>query len=235
MQGYFSQRFVGRLPASRRNSYEHLESQRGIVLLVVLIILVVMTIGALTMIRATDSATLVAANLGYRQTGISSSDLAIDAAVAWLGTQSSGDLEANSTGNGYLAFYDQEGPDIKNGQTWAEYWGDTGKLPTGYKCWIAWSGSPSVASCKSSGSGQTADAAGNRSAYLIQRLCRTTGDPSLTSTGCLRSVSSSGSSGNTKGAGAITINSSYEVYYRITARVDGPRDSVTYTQAVVAM
>jgi len=127
--------------------------QGGVILLIVLVFLAVMLIGALTMIRSTDSATLVAANLGYKQNGISSGDMAIEAAIAWLAAQSSSTLQDDSNANGYLASYSQNGPDIKNGQTWAEYWDDTSVLPSGYKCWISWSGSPAVATCHTSSSG----------------------------------------------------------------------------------
>lgn len=65
--------------------------QRGVVLLTVLVILVVMLLGAVTMIRSTDSATLVAGNLGFKQSGLASSDMATEAAIAWLGQQSTED------------------------------------------------------------------------------------------------------------------------------------------------
>lgn len=203
------------------------------ILLTVLIILIVMLLGAVTMIRSTDSATLVAGNLGFKQSGLASSDMATEAAIAWLATQSSSTLQGDSLSNGYLASYDPEGPDIKNGQTWAEYWDDSSKLPAGYKCWISWSGSPPVATCHTGSSGQTADAAGNKSAYLIQRLCTAVGTSTDTATGCALSQSSDSSS-SSKGSGSISINSASEVYYRITTRIDGPRNTVTYTQTIVA-
>lgn len=209
--------------------------QNGMVLLIVLVFLAVMTIGALAMMRATDSATLVAANLGYKQNGIASGDLAIEAAIAWLSKQSSGGLEADSTSDGYLASYDRNGPNIKAGQTWDAYWNDTASLPTGYKCWISWSGTPPAATCHSTPSAQTADAAGNKSAYLVQRLCLSAGAATDTASGCFQAVSASSSSNSSKGAGKLTLTASSQVYYRITVRVDGPRATVTYTQAVVAL
>lgn len=208
--------------------------QHGVVLLTVLVILVVMLLGAVTMIRSTDSATLVAGNLGFKQSGLASSDMAAEAAIAWLGQQSTTSLQSDITASGYLASYDPEGPDIKSGQTWAEYWEDTSKLPTGYKCWISWSGSPPVASCQNSSHGQTADAAGNRSAYLIQRLCTAAGAQTSSATGCAQVDSDSTASTSSKGAGKVNISGSSEVYYRITTRIDGPRNTVTYTQTVVA-
>ena len=208
--------------------------QQGVVLLTVLVILVVMMLGAITMIRSTDSATLVAGNLGFKQSGLASSDMATETAIAWLSSQTSSSLQSDNNGNGYLASFDPEGPNIKSGQSWADYWNDTSKLPTGFKCWIAWSGSPPVATCQNSANGQTADAAGNRSAYLIQRLCTSAGASTDTTTGCAQVDSDSSSSSNSKGAGKVAISGSSEVYYRITTRIDGPRNTVTYTQTIVA-
>ena len=41
--------------------------------------------------------------------------------------------------------------------------------------------------------------------------------------------------GNAEEAGEIQLNAPSEVYYRITARVDGPRNTVSYIQVVVAI
>lgn len=199
-------------------------------MLTVLVILVVMLLGAVTMIRSTDSATLVAGNLGFKQSGLASSDMATEAAIAWLGQQSAGTLSGDLPASGYQASF---ALDLGKEQTWANFWDDT--VPMGNKCWISWSGSPPIATCHTSpGNGQTADAAGNKSAYLIQRLCAATGAQTETATQCATVDSNSTTSSSSKGAGKITVDSGSEVYYRITTRIDGPHNTVTYTQAIVA-
>ncbi len=79
-----------------------------------------------------------------------------------------------------------------------------------------------------------ADSTDNRVSYVIHRLCRVTGDPKSASTDCSSSPTVT-ASGNSKGAGVINPISSTQVYYRITVRIDGPRNTVSYVQAIVAM
>lgn len=211
--------------------------QDGVVLITVLIVLVAMLIGALSMMRASDTSTLIAGNLAFKQNGTSSADMAIESAIAWLSSSAPATLQANQINSGYLANYDPTGPNIMAGQNWDGYWNDLARLPSGFKCWISWSGSPRVATCNSSDSETDAarrDDAGNRSAYLIQRMCATAGDPTSAATGCEISVSTDPTGTSSKGAGKQTINSSSQVFYRITARVMGPRNTVTYAQAIVA-
>ena len=213
------------------------KKQSGVVLLTVLIVLVAMLLGALTMMRASDTSTLIAGNVAFKQNGASSADMAIESAINWLGNQSSAILQSNQLASGYLASYDPEGPNIKAGQSWDAYWNDTAKLPSGYKCWISWSGSPPVATCNSSDSTASSryDEAGNRSAYIIHRMCAATGSATDSATGCQLAVSSSSAATSSKGVGKVTISNASQVYYRITARVVGPRNTVTYTQVMVAL
>lgn len=211
--------------------------QKGVVLITVLIVLVAMLIGALSMMRASDTSTLIAGNLAFKQNGTSSADMTIESAIGWLSSSPPATLQANQLNAGYLASYDPTGPNIMAGQNWDGYWNDLTKLPTGFKCWISWSGSPKVAACNSSDSDTNPsrlDDSGNRSAYLIQRMCATAGDPTNAATGCEISVSSDPTGTSSKGAGKQTITTSSQVFYRITARVMGPRNTVTYAQAIVA-
>jgi hypothetical protein len=80
----------------------------------------------------------------------------------------------------------------------------------------------------------SADAAGNTISYAIQRLCNTFGDPT-SGIDCSSAPATVGSSGSSKGGGVVQLLFNGQVYYRITARVSGPRSSVSYVQAIVAM
>ena len=66
-------------------------SQRGIVLIVALIVLVAMTLTGVALMRSTTSGNRVAGNLAFRQSATLSADTGIEAAITWL--------EANSAGN----------------------------------------------------------------------------------------------------------------------------------------
>jgi len=71
--------------------------------------------------------------------------------------------------------------------------------------------------------------------YVIHRLCKQTGDP--TSITCVKQTVGAGSTASgTKGAasfGTFAIQVPTNALYRITVRVVGPRNSVSYVQAVV--
>ena len=79
-----------------------------------------------------------------------------------------------------------------------------------------------------------ADQAGNTVSVVIQRLCQSTGSPS-SGAGCAVSPTVTGTESSSKGSGVIPLQVANQVYYRITARVAGPRNTVSYVQAVVAM
>jgi hypothetical protein len=78
------------------------------------------------------------------------------------------------------------------------------------------------------------DVSGNRVSYAIQRLCNTTGAPTAAGVDCSVSPANN-ATGSGKGSGMIALQYNSQVYYRITVRVDGPRNTVSYAQAIVAM
>jgi hypothetical protein len=59
------------------------------------------------------------------------------------------------------------------------------------------------------------------------------GDPS--GAAACDSARSITSTGNSMGAGTIAFTLNAQVFYRITVRVDGPRNTVGFVQAVVGM
>jgi type IV pilus assembly protein PilX len=86
------------------------------------------------------------------------------------------------------------------------------------------------------------DAAGNTPSYIIDRMCQfaeapTSGGKCLVSPDAeYPSASASGvsvTSGNSEDANDPPIDPPAPVYYRITVRTVGPRDTVSYIQAFV--
>jgi len=70
--------------------------------------------------------------------------------------------------------------------------------------------------------------------YVIHRLCKATGDPA--SVTCVKQTTGGSTSSGTKGAaafGSYAIQVPTNALYRITVRVVGPRNNVSYVQAVV--
>jgi hypothetical protein len=77
-----------------------------------------------------------------------------------------------------------------------------------------------------------ADAAGNRVAYAIERLCSSTGEAA---TGTCAADPSTAECGQSHNVNSNTPGCTSQVYYRITVRTEGPRNTVSYTQAMVAL
>jgi len=67
----------GSLPIRRR--------QRGVTLFIALIVLVAMTMAAVAMMRSVDTSTVVAGNIGFRQSAVNAADQGVQTAFAWLG------------------------------------------------------------------------------------------------------------------------------------------------------
>lgn len=83
--------------------------QKGAVLFIALIALVIMMMGVLALLRSVDSATGIAGNIGFRQQGVAATDIAVEAATNWLAATSLADLttlEGSLPADGYYANQD---------------------------------------------------------------------------------------------------------------------------------
>ena len=78
-----------------------------------------------------------------------------------------------------------------------------------------------------------ADAAGNQVSFAIHRLCNTVGD--ALNSGCEASAALGASVQTSSKSSGIKLQVPSQTYYRITVRVQGPRNAVSFVQAVVAM
>lgn len=187
--------------------------QRGVVLFLSLIVLVALMLGGLALFRSVDTGILVAGNVALQKSATRSGDAGAEAAIAWLQANSGAPLYNDAAG--YIAA-GLANPKAGN-QTWAQYW-DT--LVGAY--------TPVTLQ---------ADAAGNTSSYLIQRLCNLTGRAYSAGPPPVECIEPppSGSSGSGKGAGNIELTHPSKVYYRITVRTAGPKNSISFIQTTVLM
>lgn len=196
--------------------------QEGIVLIIAMIVLVAMTLASVAMIRSVDTSTLIAGNLAFKQSGITSGDAGVNEAFAWL-KANGGALENDATGSGYYAT-SQDCLDL------------TGNGKVSKKCAppftsLDWTDANAVRILAK-------DAAGNQVSYVIHRLCSSAGQ--LSAERC--SVEEGALEGNSKGS-ALQLGgyrrASWDAaanrgFYRITVRVAGLRNNVSYVQAVVS-
>jgi len=186
--------------------------QQGVVLMMALIVLVAMTLAGIALVRSVDTSNVIAGNLAFQQAATSAGDAGTEAAVNWLQTNNTGTtLHANILAQGYAASRSDPGA----GQSWANFW-STVLVPAGQVVTLA------------------PDAAGNAASYTIQRLCNAVGDPT-TGIGCAVTQSTGVATSSSKTAGTVALLYSSQIYYRITTRVAGPRNTVSYVQTIVAL
>jgi Tfp pilus assembly protein PilX len=183
-------------------------------MVVTLIVLVAMTLAAIALVRSVDTTNVIAGNLAFKQASINAADRGAQAAVAWL--ESAGNnVYSDNVPNGYTASEQQPAAN----QSWDSYWNNAIVANNLNIC--------APTNCAS-------DAAGNVVSYTIHRLCDSVGAPATIGVVCSYSPSSY-ILNSSQGGGTVVLNSINQEYYRITIRVDGPRNTVAYTQVVVAL
>lgn len=193
--------------------------QSGISLLITLIALMLLALAGAAMMRATDFGGVVIGNIAFRQASVHASDVGIESARNWILTQSTAmvasggtvtTLHNNVTGR-YSATWGDFDPKTF---TWTDanqaYRMTSGELPSGMTGYTVY--------------------------WVVHRMCQNTGVPSSAATNCIK-VSSSTTEGESRKVvlyGDYNKSGSSEApYYRITSRVDGPRSTTTYVQAIV--
>lgn len=202
--------------------------QQGVVMMVALVILVVMTLAGIALMRSMDTTNLIAGNMAFKQAATQSSDVGVESAIAWLTANNAGSFLND---NSFVAGYAASSP-------------SNAALPLGEAFWNALLASgvcnldldplTPVVTPRACVATPKANASGNRVSYMIQRLCSATG--STNGNGCSVVPGVIVSTGEDESAGAVAMAGvSTAVYYRITVRVVGPRNSVSYVQAIVSL
>jgi Tfp pilus assembly protein PilX len=191
--------------------------QAGVVLIITLIVLVAMTLAALSMMRSVDTNNLIAGNLAFQSAATHSGDTGVETAIAWLQANNTGvTLDSDDPTNGYSASGSKLVQSPAAGQTWDDFWMQSLAVRA-YKL-----------------NGGAADSAGNLVSYVIDRLCNNAGGKT-SGASCVASPVVQVATGNAEEAGEIQLNAASVVYYRITVRIAGPKNTVSYVQTVVSM
>jgi Tfp pilus assembly protein PilX len=222
--------------------------QQGVVLLIALIILVAMTLAGIGMMRSVDTGVVIAGNLAFRQASLNAADAGTSQGFATL------TLYANSGNKADKAFLDlNKGQPCPPGITPALCIGGTVNIPgyrttpefacevnhtcplaSNYTWWSStnpdfWGNATPLPAVK--------DANGNIIAtvsYIIHRMCTLPGAVNAGGAQMCQTIMQAGT-----GCSKTQIEPclSTGVFYRITSRSVGTRNSVTYTQtlAVIAL
>lgn len=194
-------------------------SQNGLALFVAMIILVVMSIAGIALVRSVDTSVLVAGNIAFRQSATHGGDAGIEAARTWL--MSAASLTADNGAQGYYA-NSQDTLDLTGNVTPVDSsndvdWDLDGKGVSTPKCLAT-------------------NSVGNTACYIIHRMCDNSNTP-LDAKTCTTKAGTKG--GSSLGAnrqmmtyqqGSWTQATMFG-YYRVTVRVKGPRNNISFVQA----
>ena len=196
------------------------KSQEGVVLLIALITLLAMTLAGIGIMRSIDSGTMVAGNIGFRQSAVMSGDTGIEEGRAWLMANQAA-LNADNPSAGYYSTR-QDSLDI------------TGNRTEGGLDGVDWAGSDPTQPTKAI---QVAsDGSGNSIFYIIHRMCSIPGSVNASGQSCATVTASGiGSSQDAPDYSTYGLKVRNQIYYRITSKVTGPKNTVTFVQAVVVM
>jgi type IV pilus assembly protein PilX len=204
--------------------------ERGVVMLVALVVLVVMTLAGIALMRSMDTTNLIAGNMAFKQAGTHSADTGVEVAIGWLELNRAGTgLDLDLPSNGYKSSIgNSPNANLAGYALGEDYWKQLTTTTLGpYKALCnlpiaggACSGSP------------VANASGNKLSFVIHRLCASTGTKNGNQ--CSYVPGTVVSTGNNEGTeGDALTGSGSSMYYRITVRVEGPRNSVSYVQTIV--
>lgn len=196
-------------------------TQKGMVLFIALIVLVAMTLAGIALVRSVDTANVIAGNLAFKQATLQAADLGVETAVSVLPNIVANSIDtdltpAASSANPNYWYYASRRTTDANGVPTQQQYGAAGAAVA-----IDWTQVP-VAQTLS----------GNSVQIVIDRLCRGP-TPVLDLTGqCFADAPTTGS-GSQK-AGVTIFAGTPAVYYRLTARVTGPRNTVSMVQAILS-
>jgi type IV pilus assembly protein PilX len=209
-------------------SFSFPKRQNGVVLLIALIVLVAMTLAGIALVRSVDTGNMVAGNLAFKHGTTLAADAGINAAIAYLvplnGTSTTYEDQAAF---GYYAT-SQDTLDL------------TGTSNNPARARVDWDNNDcsgvTASACIKPAAADTDDATGNSVKYVIHRLCQSTGDSNATSNSCVTYKSTSGTSpkrGELKYGDDKRFEPLPAVYYRITARATGPRNTVSFVETMI--
>lgn len=219
----------------------HAMKQRGVVLFFALIALVVMSLAAVALIRSVDTSTMIAGNLAFKQTATSSGDGGIETAIDWLSATQSA-MQAAS-----LNVYKDAAHAFNNTNAAAGYYSnaDPALSLTTAAVWNAID--PTITFTDSAGNSKTigfTDNSGNTILFVVQRMCRIDYGPNNPlneprTTNCLFSSAALNNSGQEvklpqdicTGNGCPAVGQTPQI--RLTARVTGPANTISYIQSFV--
>jgi len=202
---------------NRRTARIARRAQRGVILFIALIVLVAMSLTGIALIRSVDTNLLVAGNLAFRQGATIAGDWGVESARAYLKTTLNANKNALDNDQLAAAYY----------ATWQSNLDMTG---SGVGTLFNWGADSKLVGT---------DSGGNEVRYVLHRMCGIAGPSSSATANCVKTAGTAGSSGadgGTKGSvsySTLALPSPTVIYYRVTVRILGPRNTLSFVQAML--
>lgn len=188
--------------------------ERGVILFISLIVLVAMSLAGIALMRSVDTNVLIAGNLAFRQGATLAADRGVEDARTFLAANAGTTLDTDQPVSYYWANWQQNVDLVGVGSAADDYnWNQANNLGL--------------------------DAGSNEIRYVIHRLCSQAGSITSAAVSCIKASAGAGTSpaaSGTKGVvayGTAALPGTSNTYYRVTVRVTGPRNTVSYVQAVL--
>jgi len=214
----------------RLSQRRRMQTQRGVVLLLALIMLVAMTLAGIVMYRQIGTGLIIARNLSFKRTATIAADRGIEVARTWLVAQNAATLELGSVPAGYYPGWCNTSLNVNNIPD-ADNDGNPDNCGTTPAPAIF---DPLTYNWANSAVATNNDGAGNEVRYVIHRLCQTSGAINAAGQQCVTIGSTmAGGSHGAVGYGSLPLSNTFQPYFRVTSRVLGPTNTVVYTQAVM--
>jgi len=201
-------------------SHAWLAQQRGVVLFIALIVMVAMSLAAIALIRSVDTTSQVIANLAFRQASILPANQAIEDAASGLFADAGGprilDVRVDTPNQNYYQAHDV---------AWDNVLGVPDPLTTKAKAGALKRQFPDAST-------------GINVTYVTERMCNANVASPPRPAGAETDLTWCDVIAP-KGSGCHTINEPCafdfpaQAYYRVTVRVDGPQNTVSFVQAVL--
>ena len=199
------------------------ERERGVVMFIALLVMVALSLAGIALIRSADTATVVSGNLAFKQAAIYAVDRSVEQAIKALFDPVTSGVPAP-----VIADRNIDRPD-QNYFACVQAAGG-GCLPPN----AAIPEVPTVLTTKALAETLTPlipeDGANNKSYYVIERMCATAGQPLSDTCNLSRDGTGGADAGTQHYEG---LGRPGDAYYRVTVRVDGPRNTVAYAQAIL--
>ena len=181
--------------------------QRGMVLIVVLVVLVLVFLGGMSAIRAADTGNVIAGNLSFQQAAAQASDRALTDALTVIANRVAGGAGNTAVANQYLPLRDATVDSL------------------GVPASVTWPTVPCVDEKGVLVADCAAEAGNYRVQYVVERMCNAA--PAFTDITDIRAKCEYEASDTALAASSIGLR------YRVLIRVRGPRGTERWFEAMV--